>query len=334
MKTTPTHLTALLLAPIMQTFVRSWLSLFILCSAASAQETWTKTDVDRLMTDLSNWGKWGADDQMGTLNYITPEVRQAAAKLVKEGITVSLSRDAAQTKAPDNGSPYEHNIAAAIENQGWNGGSIKVAYHGLAHTHLDALCHKVYGGKMYNGYSYKTVTANGAEKNSIIKLKAGVFSRAVLIDIPLLKGVDYLEPGTAIFAKDLDAWEKHSGVTIGAGDIVLVRTGHWKRRDKLGAAAQRPGLHVSCVPWLHDRKAAMIGTDLALDVSPSQVRFSDQPVHQLCLVALGMPVLDCADLEQLSIEAAKRKRWAFLISMAPLAVDGATGSPINPIVTF
>ena len=314
--------------------MRIILCLFLLCTVASGEDDWDKADVDRLMTELSNWGKWGADDQMGTLNYITPEVRQAAAKLVKEGITVSLSRDAAKTKTPDNGRPYEHKITAAKQDQEWNGDSIHVACHGLAHTHLDALCHKLHEGKMYNGYSYKTVTAEGAKKNSIINLKKGIFTRAVLVDIPLMKGLDYLEPGTAVFAKDLDAWEKFSGVTISAGDIVLVRTGHWKRRDKHGVAKQRPGLHVSCVPWLHKRKVAMIGTDLALDVSPSQVKGAGQPVHQLCLVAMGMPVLDCADLERVSVEAAKRKRWDFLLSMAPLAVDGATGSPVNPIVTF
>jgi kynurenine formamidase len=294
-----------------------------------------KADIEQLMKSLSNWGRWGKDDQKGTINYITAQTRLSAAQLVQEGFAVSLGRNADKVKSPNNSRPYEHQIKAAKENQQWNSDSIKVAYHGHAHTHIDALCHKLYQGKLYNGFSYKEITDKGAAKNSIMQLKDGIFTRAVLFDIPLLKSKEYLADGEAIYPADLDAWEKKTGVKVSQGDIVLVRTGYWLNRKANGPHKGRlPGLHASCLKWFHDRKIAMLGTDIALDVVPSQVPGASQPVHQIALVAMGMPILDCADLGKVSIEAAKRKRWTFLLTFSTLRVEGATGSPVNPIAIF
>jgi kynurenine formamidase len=156
------------------------------------------------------------------------------------------------------------------------------------------------------------------------------------VDIPRLKNLPYLEPGVAIYPEDLEAWEKKTGVKIASGDVVLIRTGRWARRAAKGPwdTARVAGLHVSCVPWLKHRDAAVLGSDACLDVLPSQVEGVIQPVHQLVLIAMGTPIFDNFDLEALGDAAAKKNRWTFLISVAPLAVPGGTGSPVNPTALF
>jgi kynurenine formamidase len=211
-----------------------------------------------------------------------------------------------------------------------------VSFHGLAHTHMDAISHTSYQGKMYNGFSQLDVTEKGAKELGITGFKNGIFTRAVLMDIPRLKNLPYLEPGTAIFPEDLEAWEKKAGVKVGSGDVILIRTGRWARRAAKGPwdTSKVAGLHASCVPWLKARDVAIAGSDAALDVLPSQVEGVVQPVHQVILVAMGMPIFDNLDLEQVSAEAAKRNRFAFLVTASPMAVQGGTGSPLNPTALF
>lgn len=166
-------------------------------------------------------------------------------------------------------------------------------------------------------------------------MRNGIFTRAVLFDIPLLKGVPYLEPGTAIYPEDLEAWEKRAGVRVKAGDVVLIRTGRWARRAEKGPwSGDLAGLHVTATRWLKSRDVAVLGGDSAQDVMPSGVDGVRQPVHLLVLVAMGMPILDNIDPEALSKAAQQRKRWEFLLTTSPLAVPGATGSPLNPIAIF
>jgi kynurenine formamidase len=315
------------------------LSLLFLSACLTAQpRPATTADFDRWMKELSNWGRWGKADEIGTLNLITPASRLAAAKLVREGVAVSLSRHADKEKAPDNSRPFVHEMLSSSENPKAEifTDSFTVAHHGIAHTHMDALCHFSYKGQLYNGFSPKDVTAKGAAHLNIEIARNGIFARGVLIDIPDLKGVPYLEPGTAIYPEDLDAWEKKTGVHIKSGDVVLVRTGRWARRADKGAwsLAERAGLHATSVRWLHQRDIAILGSDASSDVRPSQVEGVDQPVHTLILVAMGTPILDNCDLEQLSEEARKRRRWDFLLTTSPLAVPGATGSALNPIAIF
>src|SRR2546425_18707 len=157
------------------------------------------------------------------------------------------------------------------------------------------------------------------------------------MDIPRLKGVPYLEPGTAIYPEDLDAWEKKAGVKVSSGDIVLIRTGRWAVRDSKGPwdiSKNAAGLYASCAKWLKTRDAAVLGSDAASDVMPSGVAGVAQPIHQLVLIAMGMPIFDNLDLEAVSAEANKRQPWEFPLSAAPVAVAGGTGSPFNPIATF
>jgi kynurenine formamidase len=212
-----------------------------------------------------------------------------------------------------------------------------IAHHGLAHTHLDALCHYFYKDRMYNGIPRSEVTEKGAGRLSVYRMKSGIFTRGVLVDIPRLKGVPWLEPGTPIYPEDLDAWEKFARVKVQPGDVLLVRTGRWARRAAKGpwpASDQLAGLHASSVQWLKSRDVAVLGSDSASEVRPTGVEGMRGPVHVLVLVALGVPILDNCDLEELGKAAEQRKRWEFLLTTAPLAVPGATGSALNPIATF
>ncbi|MBM3776326.1 MAG: cyclase family protein [Acidobacteria bacterium] len=298
----------------------------------------TKVDIDTWMESLSNWGRWGKDDELGALNLITPQKRKQAAGLVREGFSVSLAHDAIKEKADD--SPgFEHRMIETGERPeaGSSADVFSVQYHGFTATHLDALCHIFYKGKMFNGYPQQEVTSRGARKLAVNRARNGIFTRAVLMDMPRLLGKKYLEGSRAIRIEDLEAWEKKAGVKVGPGDVILIRTGRWARR-----AAERPwpimkdsaGLHASCLPWLKKRDIAVMGSDLATDVMPSGVEDVALPVHQVLVVAMGVPILDNLDLELVSEAAAARQRWEFLLTAAPLAVEGATGSPINPIATF
>jgi kynurenine formamidase len=311
-------------------------SFFFLIANAQRPQPLAKAEVDRLMSELSNWGRWGKTDQRGTVNLITPAVRQAAARLVTEGISVSLSRNTDPDKAIDNDVPFGHRMMIAAGGE-FNMDEFTTAYHGFATTHFDSLSHMFYRGKMYNGYSQSSITEQGAPQLAVTAFRDGLFTRGVLIDIPTLKGLPYLEPSTAIYPDDLDTWERASGIHIQPGDAVFIRTGRWARRAEKGpwdASQHSAGLFASCAKWLKQRDVALLGGDGSHDVLPSGVEGVLWPVHQILLVAMGMPLFDNCDLEELSKMAAARKRWTFLFTAAPLAVTGGTGSPVNPTATF
>jgi kynurenine formamidase len=306
---------------------------------AEAQQKMTKADIDRLMKELSNWGRWGKDDQLGALNLITPAKRREAAALVTEGVAISLARESNKDTEPDNPNPYHHtmNLTGADGRGQWSVDTFSVLFHGYQHTHIDALCHIFYQGKMYNGFSQQEVTAGGAAKLAITNLRQGIFTRGVLMDIAALKGVKFLEGATAIYPEDLEAWEKRAGIKVGPGDAVFINTGRWARRAARGpweAEKGTAGLHASCARWLKERDVALLGSDAASDVLPSGIEGVSHPVHLLTLNAMGVHIFDNCDLEELSAAAAERKRWTFLLTAAPLPIAGATGSPLNPIATF
>src|SRR5262245_5650181 len=289
---------------------------------------------ERWKTELSNWGRWGKDDQIGTLNLITAEKRRQAAALVRDGVSVSLAGDADTEKAVDNPTPYEHVML------GLGADRIGVAYHGIAHTHLDAWNHINVGGVFYNGYKPDpdAVAKTGHQRNSIINVKNGIFTRGVLIDIPRLKGVPYLEPGTPIYVADLEAWEKQTGLRVSAGDALFVRTGVWARRKAFGPwlrgraeGGRSAGLDPSVIPWLKQRDIALLGSDHPQYVSPSNLTGA---VHDFGLLYLGVHMFDNCDLEALGDAAAARKRLVFLLIAAPLPIRGGTGSPLNPLAVF
>ena len=299
----------------------------------------TANDIQTLAKQLSNWGRWGEQDQLGALNLIDSKKRREAADLVHEGITVSLARNAETQRSPDNPNPYVHSMIATGLKPGaeWSADSLCITYHGYAHTHIDSLCHLFYQGKMYNGFASEEVTQAGAQKLSILNLKDGILTRGVLIDIPALKGVKYLDPSTAILPKDLEAWEQFSRTQVQRGDAVIIRTGRWARRDEKGpwkAGGGAAGLHASCAAWLKARDIAILGSDAASDVLPSGIEGVSHPVHLLMLNSMGVHILDNCDLEALSRQCHQLQRWDFMLTASPLPVQGATGSPLNPIATF
>jgi kynurenine formamidase len=302
--------------------------------APARPRTVTAQEYERWKKDLSNWGRWGREDQIGALNLITPAKRRQAASLVKEGVSVSLAGDADTVKAVDNPNPWEHTMLGIGSDR------LAISYHGIAHTHLDSLAHIHESGVFYNGYtpSGDEVLKQGHPRNSIHNLKDGILTRGVLIDIPRLKGVPYLEPGTPIHVEDLEAWEKKAGVRVSAGDALFVRTGVWARRKALGPwlrgraeGGRSAGLDPSVIPWLKRRDIALLGSDHPQYVSPSELRGA---VHDFALVHLGVHLFDNCDLEALAEAAAARTRWEFMLTAAPLPIRGGTGSPLNPIATF
>ena len=288
-------------------------------------------EVRSLFKEISNWGRWGKNDQLGTLNLITPATRKRAAALVQDGMSVSLARDSEVEQAADVSSPYERKMLSAGMD------ALSVAYHGYAHTHVDALWHVAVDDTSYNGTPRSLGFANGAPALSVLNLKQGIFTRGVLMDLPRLKGLKYLEPGTPIYAEDLEAWEKLAGIRVGSGDAVFIYTGRWARRSALGpwnVGARAAGLHASAARWLKARDVAIVGHDGGNEVAPTLVEGVGFPLHQLLIVGLGMPLLDNCDLEELAAAAAGRKRWEFLLTASPLPIKGGTGSPLNPIATF
>lgn len=319
--------------------------LFVSTVLALARQTsnprkkFTVADIDQMMKELSNWGRWGKDDQLGAINLITAAKRKQAAALVKEGVSVSLARDTNKQTAADNPQPYEHYMTlSGVGNRGsFSVDKIGVSFHGYQHTHLDALCHMFWQGKMYNGFPQEDVTRDGATRLSIANLKQGIFTRGILIDLPKLRGVPYLEPDAVIYPEDLDAWEKRAKIKVSPGDVIFVRTGRWARRAAVGpwdVSRSSPGLDASCARWIRQRDVAIIGSDVASDRLPSGIDGLSHPIHQLVLVAMGVYIFDNCDLEALSEACTARNRWEFLLTASPIAVSGGTGSPLNPIATF
>src|SRR4051812_20177592 len=217
-------------------FLSSLAPLMPAADGALRDEFRSHGDFDRWMRELSNWGRWGKDDQLGALNLVTPAKRSQALRLVREGVSVSLARDAEKESSPDNGSPFVHKMdRAGTNNAGFScADTYSVSYHGMAHTHIDSLCHMFYEGKMYNGFSQTNVLADGAHKLGIQNLKNGILTRGLLVDVPRLRNLEFLEPGTAIYPDELDSWEKKTGIKVGPGDVILIRTGRWARRASVG----------------------------------------------------------------------------------------------------
>jgi kynurenine formamidase len=214
-----------------------------------------------------------------------------------------------------------------------------MAPHGMAFTHLDALCHVFRDGKMYNGFSHREVGRFGARKCAIDVTRDGIVSRGVLLDIPAAKKVEWLEPGEAIYPEDLDTAEKSHRVHVGEGDILLIRTGRHRRRKAKGSWDPRreglAGLDASCLSWLHERRIAVLGCDAVSDLIPNGYEADlAMPIHVGTLVMMGIHLIDNADLEALSAACAKHERYEFLFAMAPLILEQGTASPVNPLAVL
>ena len=298
----------------------------------------TPAQFERWQTELSNWGRWGKDDEMGTLNLVTAAKRKSAAALVREGIAVSLSSNINTEKGVDVPCPAEWAMLTASDA----GAADRIGFpciHGAGTTHLDAFAHRFFGGKMWNGYPVAGLVTRdgGAARNSVLTMKDGIVTRAILYDIPRVKGVPYLEPGTRIFPEDMEAWEKKIGVRAGPGDALLLRWGRWARRAKLGVwpvDEGSAGFDNSILPWLKRRDIAVLGWETPGYVPQPAGDLPRLAVHDFTLAILGIHILDRADFDALSEAAASRNRWEFMLTIAPLAIPRGTGSPVNPIAMF
>jgi len=303
----------------------------------------TKDDVARIAAQVRNWGRWGPDDERGALNLITQEKRAAALALATEGTVISCALPLPVRPAPDNFLPAHHHMlrggdAAAADGLAFSADFFSIAPHGMATTHLDALCHVFTDGKMYNGFDMREVRSDGAQKNSIMSAKDGLLSRGVLMDLPGLKGGDWLEPGEAITAADLEAAGEKQGVSVGEGDILLILTGRDARRDSEGPWDFRQlglaGLYADCLPWLHERGIAVLGCDGVSDVLPSRIEGSIQPIHEVVIAEMGVHIIDNMQLGRLAAACRERSRYEFLFMLAPLHLERGTASPANPLAVF
>jgi kynurenine formamidase len=305
------------------------------------------TELEELFDELKTWGRWGNEDQKGSLNLITPAKLQAARGLIRDGVTVSASLPLAKRAGPYNTNPVLHHMLRAgdlASPAGYSGALdfFAMAAHGMSDTHLDALCHIFFNGKMYNGINASEVTSAGARFNAIDNTREGIVSRGVLLDIPALRGLPYLEPGEAIYADELKAAEERQGMRVESGDILLVYTGRHRRVAEKGAWNPREllaGLHGTSMRWLHERGVAVLGCDGISDVIPAGLEGvptpqAGRPVHILALPAMGVHLIDNCDLEALATACSERKRWEFLLTVAPLYLTGGTGCPVNPIAVF
>ncbi|HUC05950.1 MAG TPA: cyclase family protein [Acidimicrobiales bacterium] len=294
------------------------------------------SDVSALHHELSNWGRWGGDDELGAINLITPEVTVRAAALASTGRTVSCARSLPTQPAADNPNPVAHHMIGTA-SEGFGADYFAVAPHGFATSHIDALCHIFFDGQMYNGYDEAAVTPHGATRLGIHFLQAGIVTRGVLVDVPALRGVEALEPGEPIFPEDLERAEESAGTTVQSGDALLVRTGRWRWRAEHGPwpiEEGLAGLDASCLRWLSDRDVAVLGSDGVSDVLPSRVEGVAMPIHTVAIVAMGVHLLDNLDLDQLAVACAEEHRWEFLLTVAPLVLFRGTASPVNPIAVF
>lgn len=307
------------------------------------REPATKPEIDALFEALKAWDRWGPDDQRGTLNHLTPERTAAAAACVQTGETVSLAHDLSTVPLPELPYPVHHHMLAAgdaLESTGIPGYQATRDYlgfdiHGIWTTHVDALAHMFVRGAMYGGRPPSDVRSDGARSNTVLSMAGGVVGRGVLLDVPRALGSAPFGPGHQVTPADLDATEQAQGVSVGPGDILLVMAGRQARRRELDTFDGVAGLHPDCLRWIAEREVAVLGSDGISDPIPGAGTPEwPFPVHQVGIVAMGMPLIDNVATEQLSASCAAAGRWAFLFSMSPLRIIRGTGCPVNPVAVL
>lgn len=304
------------------------------------EEFSTAADVWRFFRGARNWGRWGPDDELGTLNLVTPEKRRQAASLVRTGEVVSLSRPFPLEPAPNNPSPAQRyttrvergpGAASAVDYLGIN-------THGTASTHIDALCHMWDRDGMWNGCNPdEEIRFDGARFGDVGAFRDGILTRGVLLDVPRHRGAPYVTQDEPVTGRELAAIAEEEGLEVEPGDAIVVHAGRerWDaENDPWGAgsldvaSSRRPGLHVSCLPFLREVDASLLVWDM-MDVRPNGFELAFA-VHAAIWV-LGLPMVDNALVEPLAEACARLKRWEFMLLVAPLPIDGGTGSPVNPI---
>ena len=282
---------------------------------------------------------WGAADRRGALNHITPARVATAVIEARLGRTVTLAAPLATSAmdTPERGARHMKNLPgepSEVAGVSFAADQLAMNIHGDVDSHIDALCHVGYNGTLYNGVEPGSVTSQGARELSIDDVHDGIVGRGVLLDIPRLRGVQWLEPGDHVTSAALEAAEAAQQVRVGPGDLLFVRVGHRMRRNQLGpwdVAATRAGLHPQAMEFVAERQVAALGSDSNSDIAPSIVEDVAFPVHVLAIQALGMYLLDYLQFDDLFAQCDAAGRWSFLCVIAPLRLPGGTGSPVNPI---
>jgi kynurenine formamidase len=296
----------------------------------------TDDEIVALFERCSNKGKWGPDDELGTLNYITSDKRRRAMQLAQHGQVVSIGRDMSTGFSQLNPIPMVHRMLFDADPPLSALDSIEVAPHGFAFTHLDAITHVFFEGNAYNGQRAADVLRpTGLVSGSVYAQRNGIVTRGVLLDITAVRGVAFLEPGEAVTADDLEAAEKLAGVPIETGDAVFLHVGLERREAVQGPEdpSVRAGVDASCLPWLHDKQIAVYSGD-CVDQIPFPSTRLPLPLHQVGLVAMGLVLLDCPRIDDLVAMCAELAINEFLLTAAPLRIPGGTGSPVNPLCLF
>lgn len=300
-----------------------------------------------MVEKVRNWGKWGPDDELGTLNYITPEKVAQAAALATRGkvfaLGIPMGRGGPQSGTRQRFNPILMMLRDGgdqptdiVEGQGYGGSDDVIIMPLQCATQWDSLAHVFYAGKMYNGYDARLVTSSGTSRNSIARTAAKIISRGVLLDIARDKGKENLEPGYAITIEDLEHCEAAEKVKVTSGDILLIRTGQLGYLLKRGSWGDfdngpAPGLSFYTAPWLHTRQIAALAADnYAVEVRPSELPPFRSPLHIAAIPNMGLTLGEIFFLEELASDCAQDGKWEFLLVAPPLPVTGAVGTPINP----
>lgn len=303
----------------------------------------TDEELPAVFEAVSNWGRWGADDERGTVNLITPQVTARAAEEIREGVSVGFGSIDLSGSLASAEPPTQHVMIKDGENAGDGYASasdfLGIDYHGVHTSHFDALCHVFYNGRMYNDRPAALVRSTGAEANTIDAYRDGIATRGVLLDIPALRGTPFVDPLSPVVPEELDAALTKQGTDVREGDALFVYVGRSAHRaangsDFVDGALHVAGLDASCLPWLHERGVAVLGGDGANDALPRRSGTERVPVHVGAIVYMGMPLLDNAALDALANACRERSRWTFFTAITPLAISGGTGSPVNPMAIF
>jgi len=303
-----------------------------------------------LSSDLSNWGRWGSDDQKGTLNHLSPEKTLQAVSLVSEGVIVSCARPVDFKASVDVPRPPQHFMVSAGDTYRKGESAVRgdrqvaidyfgLIFHGHTVTHIDSLAHFFWDGQTYNGRPSSVVsTAEGATEFDVMAAAGGIVTKGVLVDAPLLRGVDFIERGDGIGVADIEAAEREHGVRVEKGDVLLLRTGQLGRREVTGPVDVRvdgsSGPSPEILPLLYERDVAVMGSDTGNDIGPNPYDRFTNPVHQVGIVGLGLWILDNAWLDDLAEACVRRGKWEFMFSVLPLKLPAVTGSPVNPVAIF
>jgi kynurenine formamidase len=303
----------------------------------------TADEFRALYQRVKRMSQWGSADRRGALNNISSAQVVAAASDVWRGRAVSLAAPVESQAALDNPDPAVHQMTqpgispVPVSGLSFAMDRLAMNIHGNADSHIDALCHVIFDGTLYNGIGADAVTADGAAELSIEVAGDGIVGRGLLLDIPRVRGVPWLEPGDHVTADDLIAAEALQEVRIQQGDLLFVRVGHRSRRTALGpwdSSNARAGLHPVALELLAERHIAVLGSDGNNDTAPCAVEGVDFPVHVLAVNAMGLHLLDWLRFDGLVEICEELNRWSFLCVIAPLRLSAGTGSPVNPIAIF